>query len=169
MDIIEGILSRRSIRKFFPDKISDDLIETWLKCGMQAPSAGNEQPWHFIIIKNKEILHKIPKFHNHAQMLNQAALAILICFDPALEKHDKMAIQDCAAATQNLLLAIHSQGFGAVWLGVYPREKRMLGLKSLFQIPNNIIPFSLIAIGKSAEEKETQNRFNEKRIHYDKW
>jgi nitroreductase len=169
MDTITAIQTRRSIRKFQTEKIPDDLIETWLKCGMQAPSAGNEQPWHFIVINDKDLLHEIPTFHNHAQMLKSAALAILICMDPALEKHDEMAIQDCAAATQNILLAVHNQGYGAVWLGVYPRKQRMEGLQRLLKIPMNIIPFSLIAIGKPSEEKKQEFRYNEQRIHYDKW
>jgi nitroreductase len=145
------------------------MIQTWIKCGMYAPSAGNEQPWHFIIIKNPEKLHEIPRFHNHASMLHQASLAILVCIDPKLEKHSQMAIQDCAAATQNMLLAIHEQNYGAVWLGVYPRETRMKGLRSLFNIPEEIIPFSLIAIGKPDEKKTVENRFKTDRIHYDQW
>ena len=143
---MEVIYKRRSIRSFTPDALKEDQLLECIKAGMNAPSAGNEQPWHFIIIKNPEKLHEIPRFHNHASMLHEATIAILICIDPSLEKHEQMAIQDCAAATQNILLSIHEQNYGAVWLGVYPREKRMKGLRYLLDIPEEIIPFSLIAI-----------------------
>ena len=88
------------------------MVQSFIECGMYAPSAGNEQPWHFIIIKNPVTLKEIPVYHSHAQMLLGAQLAILICLDPLLEKHKSMAIQDCAAATQNVLLAIHDYGYG---------------------------------------------------------
>jgi nitroreductase len=169
MDTIEAILSRRSIRKYSQVSIPRDIIEKWVTCGMHAPSAGNEQPWHFLIINESETLKEIPKFHNHGQMLKEASTAILICIDQSLVKHDEMAIQDCAAATQNILLAIHSQGYGAVWLGVYPRKIRIDGLRKLLQIPENIIPFSLISIGKPAEKKSEEHRFDKNRLHYEKW
>ena len=102
-------------------------------------------------------------------MLNDASLAILICLDPSLEKHDQMAIQDCSAATQNILLAIHSQGYGAVWLGVYPRQQRVDGLRMLLNIPKEIIPFSLIAIGKPSEIKKPELRYKKDRIHVETW
>ena len=169
MDAKTTILTRRSIRKFKQEFIPDDIIESWIRCGMHAPSAGNEQPWHFIIIKKPGTLKEIPRFHNHAHMLTDASLALLICFDKTLEKHQGMAVQDCAAATQNILLAIHEQGYGAVWLGVYPREQRMLGLKGLLNIPDYIIPFSLIAIGKTNETKDVADRYNKERVHHETW
>ena len=169
MDAIEAILSRRSIRKYNDKKVTDDLIKKLLEVGMSAPSAGNEQPWHFIIINDSEILSKIPTFHNHAQMLKEAALAILICGDINLEKHEGMWVQDCSAATENILIAIQAEGLGAVWLGVHPREQRINGLRSLLKIPSNVIPFSLISVGYPAEKKPKSNHFNESRIHYNKW
>ena len=169
METIDALLTRRSIRKYIKEPIPDNLITTWIRCGMHAPSAGNEQPWHFIIIKEQETLKEIPRYHKHAQMLNDASAAILVCLDPALEKHQPMAIQDCSAATQNILLSIHDHGYGAVWLGVYPREERMKGLRHLLKIPENIIPFSLVAIGKPAETKTSVDRYNPNRIHHEIW
>jgi len=136
---------------------------------MSAPSAGNEQPWHFIIIDDPQILNEIPSFHSHAQMLQDASLGILICGDKLLEKHDRMWIQDCSAATQNLLLAVHALDLGAVWLGIFPRDERILGLRKLLKIPENIIPFSLVSIGYPAEKKPKSDRYDKSRIHYNKW
>jgi nitroreductase len=169
MDTIKAIHTRRSIRKYTKEIIPDEVIQSFIKCGMYAPSAGNEQPWHFVIIKNPDTLKEIPTYHSHAQMLTEAYLAILICFDPTLEKHKSMAIQDCAAATQNILLAIHDHGYGGVWLGIYPREKRMNGLRSLLHLPEEIIPFSLIAVGRPNESKQTPDRLKKDRIHYEQW
>lgn len=169
METVNTILTRRSIRKYINESIPEDLITSWIKCGMQAPSAGNQQPWHFIIIKDTKTLKEIPRFHTHAKMLTDAALAILICFEESLEKHKGMAIQDCSAATQNILLAVHDRGYGAVWLGVYPREQRMKGLTALLDIPDETIPFSLIAIGKPDEKKDVVDRYKPERIHHENW
>jgi len=169
MDAMEAILSRRSIRKYTKKQIPDDLIKKLIEAGMSAPSAGNEQPWHFIIINDPQILSKIPTFHNHAQMLKDASHAILICGDINLEKHKGMWVQDCSAATENILIAAQSVGLGTVWLGVYPRDERVIGLRTLLAIPENIIPFSLISIGYPGEEKPKANRYDVSRIHHNKW
>lgn len=169
METIIAINTRRSIRKYKKDMISDEQLEEIVQCGMFAPSAGNEQPWHFIIIKNKTLLKQIPQIHEHAQMMKEATAGILVCYDPNLEKHDSMAIQDCSAATQNILLAIHDCGLGGCWIGVYPRKKRIEALQDLFNLPKNIVPFSLVALGIPNEHKENINRFNKERLHYDTW
>ena len=169
METIIAMNTRRSIRKYKKHKISDEQLKEIVNCGMSAPSAGNEQPWHFIIIKNEALLKQISQIHEHAQMMNDATAGILVCFDLRLEKHDSMAVQDCAAATENLLLAIHDLGLGGCWIGVYPRKKRMEGLRHLFDIPDNIIPFSLVSIGFPNEKKENINRFNTERLHDDRW
>ena len=169
MDAIEAILSRRSIRKYTKKSVSKELIKNLLEAAMSAPSAGNQQPWHFIVIIDTKILIDIPTFHNHADMLKEAALGILVCCDKDLEKHKGMGIQDCSAATENILIAVQAKGLGAVWLGVYPRKERIDGLRKLLNIPEHIIPFSLISIGYPAEEKPRANRYNESRIHYNKW
>jgi len=169
MDAIKAIKTRRSIRKFSDDSIPKEMIHKIVECGMFAPSAGNEQPWHFIIITKPEVLRTIPSVHKHAQMFSKATVGILVCFQKDLEMHVDMAIQDCAAATQNILLAIHNYGYGGCWCGVYPREERMNGLIDLFQLPKGVIPFSLIAIGFPDEEKELVNRYLSDRIHLNEW
>ena len=169
MDTMEAILTRRSVRKYKKKPLSNQVVNELLEAAMSAPSAGNEQPWHFIIIDNPDTLSKITTFHNHAQMLKDASIAILICCDMNLDKHKGMWIQDCSAATQNILLAVRAKGLGAVWLGIYPREERIMGMKQLTNSPENIIPFSLISIGYPAEEQVKINRYNKSRIHHNKW
>lgn len=169
MDTITALKTRRSIRQFTGGKIDDDVLKTCVECGMFAPSAGNEQPWHFIIIKNRQTLEKIPTIHQYAKMMPLASAGILICFDPSLEKHEQMSCQDCAAATQNILLAAHAQGFGSCWLGIYPRKNRMDGFRKMFNIPKSIIPFSLVAIGVSEKEKKAVDRVKTDRVHQETW
>jgi nitroreductase len=169
MDAMEAILSRRSIRRYKDQEISHEIVEELLKAAMSAPSAGNEQPWHFMVITERDLLDEIPKFHPYSQMLKQAPLAILICGDENLEKYKGHWVQDCSAATQNLLIAAHAKGLGAVWLGVYPVEDRISGLRKLLEIPECIIPFSLISIGYPDEQKPPSERYNLSRIHNNKW
>uniref|UniRef100_A0A7C3YRY0 Nitroreductase family protein n=1 Tax=candidate division WOR-3 bacterium TaxID=2052148 RepID=A0A7C3YRY0_UNCW3 len=169
MEAIECILTRRSIRKYKKEKIPADLIRELLTAAMSAPSARNEQPWHFIVIDERKILDEIPKFHPYAQMLKEAPLAILIAGDKKLTSYEGYLIQDCSAATQNLLLACHAQGLGAVWIGIYPREERIKGIKNLLSLPEDILPVSLVAIGYPAEKKEAENRYKPERVHHNRW
>lgn len=167
---MEAIKNRRSIRQYTNQAVSDDQIKAVLEAAMYAPSAGNEQPWHFIVIKDRQLLDEVPQHHPHSSMVRQAPVAILICADTRLSKYDvDYWIQDCAAATENLLLAVQSLGLGAVWLGVYPREERVAGLSKLFQLPPEVVPFVLVPIGHPAEEKSASDRFREDRIHLNRW
>jgi len=169
MDAIEAILSRRSIRRYTSQPVPYELIDELLKAGMSAPSAGNEQPWHFVVINDHKIIDEIPKFHPDSSMLIEASAAILVCGDLKEEKHQGFWIQDCSAATQNILIAAHAKGLGAVWLGIYPREERINGVGKLLGIPEHVIPLSLISIGYPAEQKPPADRYNISRIHRNHW
>lgn len=169
MDIIEGILSRRSIRKYTNQKISKEQIELLLKAGMYAPSARNQQPWHFIVVTDRDLLDKIKNSHPYAGMLNDAQAAILVCGDQELELSKGYWVVDCSAATQNILLAAHGIGLGAVWLGIHPREERKDAIHNLFNLPAKIQVLSLISVGYPDEIKEMPERFKPERIHYNEW
>lgn len=167
---MDAIFKRRSIRKFTNQPIPNEVVKQLLEAAMAAPSAGNEQPWQFVVITEREILDKIPSIHPYSQMIKEAPLAILVCADMTLNKYDvDYWIQDCSAATQNILLAATDKGLGTVWLGVYPRADRVEGLKKLFSLPEHVIPFALIPVGYPAEEKPPINRYKEDRVHYNKW
>lgn len=166
---ISFILTRRSIRKYQKTEIPLKEIKILLKAAMQAPSAVNKQPWHFVVLKNKETFRKIAEIHPNAAFVESASHAILICGDEKLE-HDKgYSILDCSAATQNLLLAANALGIGACWIGIHPREKRKDALRDLLNIPEHVNPIAMVSLGYPAEEKEIANRFNEDRIYYEKW
>ena len=136
---------------------------------MYAPSACNEQPWHFVVIDEQEVFKRIMKVHPYSSMLAEAAVAILVCGDEKLELSKGYWSVDCSAATQNILLTAHSLGLGSVWLGVYPRRERMDGIREIFSLPSNIQPFSLVSIGYPAEEKKIPERFKEDRIRWNRW
>ncbi len=169
MEKMNAIFSRRSIRKYLPKPVTRDLIENVLKAGMNAPSAGDEQPWHFVIVDKHDLLEKISTIHPYAKMLKDAPAAIIVCGDQNILKFKDLWIQDCSAASENMLLAAHDLGLGAVWIGVYPVENLVKEVRSILNIPQNVVPFSIIGMGYPAEEKSSRFRYDTSRIHNNAW
>jgi nitroreductase len=169
MESLEAIHTRRSIRSYQSRPVNDALLKEVIAAGMAAPSAGNEQPWQFLVIRSHATLGKISAFGAYAEMAKNAPAAILVCADMEKVKHPDYWLQDCAAATENMLLAAHSMGLGSVWVGVHPREKRVHEFQSIVHLPEHIVPFSFLPIGFPAEEKEKVERFDQTRIHYEQW
>ena len=174
MNTLEAIHTRRSVRHYQDKPIAEKIINQLLRAAMQAPSARNEQPWHFIVITDKTLLAEIPRIHPHAAMAPQAAAAILVCGDPELTPVPGYLIQDCCLAAHTILLAAHELRLGAVWTGIYPREERMQAMRALFKIPDRIIPLALIPLGYPAnleanETRQPENRYHEERIHFNGW
>lgn len=168
MDALEAIYTRRSVRKFTKGEVPREEIMKILRAGMSAPSAGDARPWQFIVITDRKTLSEIPGISPYGECAAKAPLAILVCGDLKLEKHKDYWVQDCAAASQNMLLAAHALGLGAVWTGAYPMENTMEGFRVLLSLPKHVMPFSLVVMGHPADEKHGA-RYNEKRIHYGKW
>jgi nitroreductase len=164
---IDWILQRRSIRKYTSEHVDKAVITALLKATMSAPSASNRTPWHFVVITNRKQLDRLADAHPYGKMLYDAPLCIAVCGDTATS--ELYWIQDCSAATENLLLAAARLNLGAVWLGVYPRQERVTKVKQLLQIPPHIIPLNLIAIGHRAEQKEARTQYTEEKVHLEKW
>ena len=169
MNTLEVIFTRRSIRKYKTMPVQQQDVQQILKAAMYAPTANNTQSCQFIVIDERSQLDAIAKVHPYAQMLKKAPLAIIVCGDRNLEKEDFYLSINGSAATQNILLAAHALGLGSVWLGVYGRPKRMDDIARLFNLPENIVPISAIAIGYPDEEKTAENRYKEDKIHLNKW
>jgi len=165
----DPILTRRSVRRFTAQDVEEKDVRKLLEAGMCAPSAGNERPWHFVVIKDRATLEGVMEFHPYAKMLKECAGAILVCGDPSLEKYPGFWVQDCSAATENILLMAVQLNLGAVWLGMYPIEERVKGLRRLVGVPEEVIPFSLIPFGHPAEERKLIDRFDPERTHREKW
>jgi nitroreductase len=170
MEAINAIFTRRSIRKYTLEPISKEVIDILLKAAMSAPSAGNEQPWHFVVISDRQILDEVPKFHEYSSMLIDAPIAIAVCGDLLLQKYKpQFWVQDCSAATENMLIAANGMGLGAVWLGIYPIANRVERMSKLLRLPENIITLCLVAIGHPAESKPPAERYDPSRVHKDNW
>jgi nitroreductase len=136
---------------------------------MYAPSAVNKQPWEFIVFRSHETMRQIIEVHPHASMLLKANVAILVCWDDNRQHDVGYGPVDCAAATQNILLAAHSIGLGAVWAGIYPRLQRMEAVHRIFNLADHIHGFSIVALGFPAEQKTVPDRFDKSKIHLEKW
>ncbi|MEI6242611.1 MAG: nitroreductase family protein [Chlamydiota bacterium] len=169
MEALEAIFSRRSVRQFLDKPIPNEMVDSILKAAMAAPSAMNEQPWHFLLIRDKKLLIEIPKFSIHAKMCVKAPMSILVCGDLQLEKFPGLWVQSCSAATENILLAIHGNGLGGVWTGVYPNEDRVWGFRKLLHLPKEIVPFALIVLGYPDGKPSAENRYDPAKVHVNKW
>ena len=170
MELYEGLISRRSIRKYTGKKIDEEKIEAMLKAGMYAPSARNRRPWHFIVIDDRKVMSRIMEMHPYASMLSEASHAIVVCGDQKLENGPGYYKLDCSAASQNILLAAHSMGLGAVWLGIEPRHERIEGISKLMGLPSHIKPLSIISLGIPVKiPTEIPDRFEPEKIRRNKW
>ncbi|MBD3205358.1 nitroreductase family protein [Candidatus Bathyarchaeota archaeon] len=168
MEALDAILTRRSIRDYTDETVSSEEERQLLEAAMAAPSAHNKQPWHFIVIRDKGTLSKIPEYHQYSKMLKQASLGIVICGDHDIQNTD-FWIHDCSAATENILIAANAMGLGAVWLGVHPSKDLINNTKELLGIPDNITPLGIVSVGYPASEKPPRKNYNPERIHRDKW
>ena len=166
-EFIQTIFARRSIRKYTAEPVSETDIKMLLEAAMAAPSASNRKPWQFVVVAERQTLDRLAEVHPHGKMLFEATLCIAVCGD--LTEMERFWVQDCSAATENLLLAATALGLGAVWLGVYPREERVAAVRQVLGIPDTITPLNLISIGHPAEEKEPRTQYDEVRVHRERW
>ena len=169
---IENIMTRVSVREFTGEFISQEQIDTLLCAAMAAPSALNHQPWAFIVVTDRAVLDQIGEQLPYSRCANKPACAIIPCGDltKAIEgEGQNFWINDVSAATENLLLAAHSMGLGAVWTGIHPGQERINILKEILNLPEHIIPLCVVTIGVPAEHPEVKNKYKEENIHYNKW
>ena len=169
MDTLDAIHTRRSIRRYRNEPVDEGLVEKLLAAAMQAPSARNQQPWQFVVIDDRALLSKIPGFMPNASMAPDAPLAILVCGDMDLEKSEGYWVVDCAAAVENMLLAAHALGLGACWCGIYPRENRMVAMRTFMGLPGNVVAHSLVVIGHPAEQIAPEDRYQPDRVRRNHW
>lgn len=169
MNILDAINSRRSIRKYTNEPLSDKQLKTVLKAGFQAPSAHNRNPREYIVLRDREILEAITKFHPYTKMLPQAGCGIVVCGDKNKQEREGFLVSDCSASIQNMLLAAHGIGLGGVWCGIYPVAELMEPLSKLLKLPENIIPIGIVTVGVPDEEKKDLDKFNEENVHYNSW
>lgn len=163
---MNSIYSRVSIRKYKDTPVEDEKIKEILKAGMQAPSAGNQQPWEFYVVTNKEIIEKLSMSHQYAGCAKGAPVVIVPVYRIENLMFPQYAEIDLSIAQENMWLMADSLGLGGVWMGIAPIRERMDKVREILSLPDNVEAFSLFPVGYPDEEKEQQDRYEESRIHY---
>ncbi|OFV80422.1 MAG: NADH dehydrogenase [Acidobacteria bacterium RBG_16_64_8] len=166
---MEAIMTRRSVRKYTDQPVSDDMVNDLLRAAMAAPSAQNQQPWEFVVVRDRSLLSGLADAQPYAGMVRGAQVAVVICGDLSREKSPGFWVQDCAAATENLLIAARSLGLGAVWTGTYPREERVANVRTVLGLPPHIVPLAVVPVGYPAEHPPPADRYDTRRVHINRW
>lgn len=169
--VLDNIMTRCSIRQFTDRPISRDTLDILVKAGMAAPSAMDKRPWSFVVVTEREVLDSLNKVSEHYN-LKTATAAIIVCGvmertveGPAREYW----AQDCSAVTENILLAAHGMGLGAVWCGVYPMPDRVEAVASILGMPEGAVPFNVITMGYPDQEPDVKDKYDPANVHYQKW
>ncbi len=162
--------TRRSVRNYTNQIIEQEKMDYILRAAMYAPSANNKRSWQMIVVDDKKLFEQINNVHPYASMILEASHAIVVCGDLSIDIAGRRWMQDCAAATQNILLSAAFVGVGSCWLGVAPEEDRMQGIVDIFTIPDHVKPFSIVTLGyPKTEMKVATGRYEEEKLHYNKY
>lgn len=177
-EVVDNMMTRRSVRSFTDEPVDAEAVKTLLDVAMAAPSSMALRPWHFVVIESKDTKELLKQSLPYAKMINEACVCIVVCGDTSLYDHinhvDKEDntlywVEDCSAASENILLAAHSLGLGAVWTGIYPLESRVAVLRDILNIPDRIVPLNLIVIGHYDSKRPIKDRWDTKKVHYEKF
>lgn len=167
--VLDNIATRTSVRDYEARPVEKEKIEKMLRAAMATPTAMNKQPWHFVVVDQRNVLDALAGANPYAKMLKKAPLAIVVCgnTDKMIEGGGRdFWIQDASAATENLLLAAHAMGLGAVWTGAYPSEERCISISKVLSLSDNLIPLNMIVVGYPAEQPQPKQKFKEENISY---
>lgn len=170
--VINSIMTRTSIRQYTDEPVTDAQIETLLRAAMAAPTAADARPWQFVVVKERAMLDSIPMHLRQAAPVGRSQVAIAICGDmqKAFEGEGRdYWIEDTSAAMENLLLAAHSMGLGAVWCGIYPQSGKVKYMSELLKLPEYIVPMGIVAIGYPAESPDPKDKWDADRVHFNVW
>ncbi len=169
-NVLDLIYQRRSIRKYLPQAVEKEKVESLLKAAMAAPSAMNKRPWEFVVVSSEEKMKQIRRALTFAKF--NAPMAISVCGNLSFFRKamaERYWVQDCSAATENLLLAAAGLGLGAVWCGVYPIHNYIHRISQILDLPEFVIPLNVILLGYPGEEKAARTQYDEKRVHWEKY
>lgn len=144
-------------------------IHILLEMAMCAPSAGNARECHFLLIQDADLLRHAAEIHPYGKMTAEADFAVLVCADERKEIYPGNYPAACAAAVQNMLLAVTDLALGAVWIGIHPDPEKVKTFRDLFQLPDRVVPFALIPVGYPAESKPTTQHYDPQRVHINLW
>ena len=163
---LDIIFSRRSIRAYTDEPVEEEDIRSLLEAGMAAPSASNRKPWHFVVVTDRQVLRALADSHPYGKMIAEAAVGIAVCGETAVSD---WWMQDCTAATENILLAVTGLGMGGVWLGCHARPEREKAVRDVLGIPKELGVLSLLSIGHPAEQKPARTQYDPARVHHNAW
>ncbi|MDE6682883.1 MAG: nitroreductase family protein, partial [Muribaculaceae bacterium] len=169
---IEDIMTRTSVRSYSDKKVAKETVDTLLRAAMAAPTAMNKQPWRFVVIEKRELLDSIAAKFKSMTMAAKAPLAVVMCGDmtAAIEGEGREYwVQDVSAASENLLLAAHAVGLGAVWCGIYPIAERVNDFSKMLELPENIVPMACICIGYPEGINQPKDKWKPEYVHYNSW
>ncbi len=171
MHTTEAIMSRRSVRKFDPDKpVTKEQIYAMLDAAMHAPSARNSRPWDFVVITKREDIRRMGSFMGGPQFETATAVVVVVAVpERQVDFCEGNHLNDCGAASVTLILQAWEMGIGSCWCGLYPVESRMEGAREMLGIPENVIPFCAIPMGIPAEKPACKGFYDEKLVHFDRW
>ncbi|MFI3291694.1 MAG: nitroreductase family protein [Opitutales bacterium] len=171
--VLNNIHTRTSVREYSDKKVSEEILTTLVKAAMAAPTAGNMQPWNFLVLQDKEELEKISQIHTYTKPLGGARAAIVVTGDMSTYENrqdfSKFWLTDGSVATQNILLAAHSLGLGAVWLSVYPSEERDSKLREVIKVPENTNILCIVSLGYPARDFVPKNKWKPEKLSFDKF
>jgi nitroreductase len=166
MDTLDAINKRRSMRKYSPQKLTMDELTPLLEAAMAAPSAMNSQPWEFIVITDEKKLEELRMVLPYGKF--EAPAAIIVCGNHLKAKNPGswgFWVQDCSAATENILLAATALGLGSCWIGVHPIGLIKQGIRKVLKLPVGVIPFCAVYLGHPEFEKKGRTQFDESKVH----
>ncbi len=168
-DALTVIHSRKSVRKYLDKPVSKEQIEILLRAGMAAPTAGDKRPWSFVVISDPALLDTLSFSSRGTRMLSEAAVAIAVCGDKNAGFRSEVWVQDCSAASENILLAAEAIGLGAVWTGIYLNEEPTKYVKRVLGLPESVYALNIISIGYPTGVDKPKNKWDPSRFHWIKW
>lgn len=168
---IECIMTRASVRNYKPEPVNDSIVTTVLKTGMAAPTAANQQAWHFVVVTDQALKDSITDAFQWTKMVRGCAFAVVVCGDMTRlfdgdRENGGFWVQDCSAASENMLLAAHALGLGGVWCGIYPEEDRMARLSEILGLPSNLRPLNILSFGYPADPVAPKDKWDPEKVSY---
>lgn len=173
-DALECIMTRYSLRSYSPEPVNDSITEKILRAGMAAPTAMNKQPWEMVVVTGQALKDSLSQMSRGTSMMKDAPLVIAVCansdrFIDGETDRNGFWIQDCSAATENMLLAAHALGLGGVWCGVYPVEERVDKVKAILSLPDSVVPLNVVAFGYPEAADTPKDKWEPSRVHYNRF
>lgn len=169
MDVIEALLTRRSIRRYLSTPITDEQVQTILNAGLAAPSAHNRRPYRLLVVKSPEVKEALSKTTIYGKMLPSAPIIIVVLGDSVVQKHHDLLLNDCSAVTENILLAAHGLGLGAVWVGILNHFGMVNLVSKALKLPEHVLPIAMIPIGYPDEVRPARNSEDSDKIFFDQY